>query len=266
MRGNGKTTAQRAARIQEAPFYARIKPYNPKKGLTLQRYTVLGQVYLESKGWYPIDSEELARALKKLRVDENNEESPPVFDVCTLDEANQIDEQEARKARHGERRTARDASGAEDWSGTVTTRQIPTRSEKNKGKDAERLEKLRGREQEEDDEPDELDESLSANRTLQKLNDKRREEGEEGSGGKGMLDPDPTGAEAKRMAAASDPGRVTQVGKVNSAPTLAPESKPEGEETEAAPRRRARAASTEAPPPTASTVPTAAAPEADAKK
>src|SRR5690348_16005414 len=91
------------------PYLVRIKPYDPKKGSVLQRYTVAGITYREDKGWYPVTSIRLAEGMRELRQDENNENSPAVFDVCTPEEARAIDAREAKSKRAGGRRTAEDA-------------------------------------------------------------------------------------------------------------------------------------------------------------
>lgn len=88
----------------------RIKPHNPKRGYRLRRYLVYGMKYEERLGWYRIKRVirqggqviDVAAYLKQIRNDENDNESPLAFDVCSQEEATVIEEREkkerARKA------------------------------------------------------------------------------------------------------------------------------------------------------------------------
>jgi hypothetical protein len=70
--------------------YARIKPYNPKKGYTTQTFTVAGNIFRVAEGWYEIGSK-LAAYLKTKHVDEQNEDSVYMFDVAeTLEDVERI--------------------------------------------------------------------------------------------------------------------------------------------------------------------------------
>lgn len=65
---------------------ARIKPYDPRRGLKIQTYVYQGAVFKESAGWYEVKPA-LAKVLKSVRNDAENPESPLAFDVFDDEEA-----------------------------------------------------------------------------------------------------------------------------------------------------------------------------------
>lgn len=84
----------------------RIRPYNPKKGILKQRFhTFFGFNFRENRGWsrtpskITVNEEEfdVAEYLRSVRQDENNPESPRVFDVCNKAEAQAIEKREKRE-------------------------------------------------------------------------------------------------------------------------------------------------------------------------
>ncbi len=81
---------------------ARIKPYNKRVGLTIKTYTYKGYRFREENGWYKVP-QWLGEELKELAVDDNDPNSPYLFDVLGEAEAQALDERE-RKRR--ERATA----------------------------------------------------------------------------------------------------------------------------------------------------------------
>ena len=70
-------------------FYARIRPYNPKRGATAQSYTFKGVRYLEEKGWYEIDNRDLAIYLSRVTLS-SDPDGPRVFEVITEKQANKM--------------------------------------------------------------------------------------------------------------------------------------------------------------------------------
>jgi len=79
-----------------APQYVRLKPYDPRQRHFLRAYFhgPSGQKFDEKRGWYKV-SEAVAQQLTALRQIESDPRSPFAFDVCTIEQAQAIDEQEA---------------------------------------------------------------------------------------------------------------------------------------------------------------------------
>lgn len=85
-----------------AELYARLKPYNPKRGYKLRRYTVFSIRFHVDRGWYKI-APDVAAYLKTVHQDNNNPDSPLAFDVCTAAEVEAIAKRERmEKIRRGE--------------------------------------------------------------------------------------------------------------------------------------------------------------------
>jgi len=74
----------------------RLKPYNPKRGCVIRRYTVYGFRFEETRGWYEV-SGTVAAYLETIHQIPTDENSPKAFDVCSPKEA-QVVENAERKA------------------------------------------------------------------------------------------------------------------------------------------------------------------------
>lgn len=72
----------------------RLKPVQPNKGITVQRYSFRGALYDGKHGWYRITDVNLVRELQRLTQKEHDPESPKLFDVATEEEAAEIDRRE----------------------------------------------------------------------------------------------------------------------------------------------------------------------------
>lgn len=70
----------------------RLKPYNPRAGLKLQRYTYRG-IKMVGVQWYRLPLS-VATYLKSVRNDFDDPHSPKAFDVYTIEEAEQIQKNE----------------------------------------------------------------------------------------------------------------------------------------------------------------------------
>ncbi len=79
------------------PKLVRIKPYDPKRGHVVRRYTVFSIRFDETRGWYRV-ADEVADYLGKVHQAPHDEDSPLVFDVCTEAEAHALEEAERKKA------------------------------------------------------------------------------------------------------------------------------------------------------------------------
>ena len=75
----------------------RLKPHDPKKGHVIQRYTAFSTQFEERKGWYRV-SDEIAAYLATIHQVPNDEDTPLAFDVCTDEEARNIEATEKKKA------------------------------------------------------------------------------------------------------------------------------------------------------------------------
>ena len=76
----------------------RLKPFDPRRGHVLRRFTYAGIKFHEERGWYRVDKA-VADYLRTVREVPGSELSPPAFDVCTEDEAKALDTREETEAR-----------------------------------------------------------------------------------------------------------------------------------------------------------------------
>jgi hypothetical protein len=71
----------------------RLKPYDPRRGHRLRRFTYRGIKFQEERGWYRVDKT-VADYLRQVRQVASDEHAPLAFDVCTADEARALDARE----------------------------------------------------------------------------------------------------------------------------------------------------------------------------
>lgn len=76
-------------------MYVRLKPYNPRRGHVLRRYSIRNMRFYEGR-WFRV-SEAVARELANIKQVYGDEDSPDAFDVATHAQANNIERKE--KAR-----------------------------------------------------------------------------------------------------------------------------------------------------------------------
>jgi hypothetical protein len=76
----------------------RLKPYDPRRGHVLRRFTYAGIKIEGSRGWHRVDKD-VAAYLETVHQVETDPHSPPAFDVATEDVARRIDAEEAAQAR-----------------------------------------------------------------------------------------------------------------------------------------------------------------------
>lgn len=67
-------------------FLVRLKPYEPRRGHVLRRYTYCGIKFHEERGWYRVEAP-VAEYLRAVHQIPSDEFSPLAFDVCTEAEA-----------------------------------------------------------------------------------------------------------------------------------------------------------------------------------
>lgn len=83
-----------------APLLIRIKPFNARRKHFVRVWVhgPSGKRFEERKGWYKIDDERLLASLRKARQLEGDEDSPDVFDICTVEQAKLIDQMERKQS------------------------------------------------------------------------------------------------------------------------------------------------------------------------
>lgn len=86
----------------KSQMYIRLKPYNPKRGHVLRRYSFSGLRFYEGR-WYKVP-ETLAQDLSELHQRHGDEDSPYAFDVATQGEARAIETKERAKLEEERRK------------------------------------------------------------------------------------------------------------------------------------------------------------------
>ncbi|MBN8616638.1 MAG: hypothetical protein ACK5U8_00425 [Deltaproteobacteria bacterium] len=78
----------------------RLKPFDPRRGQVLRRYTYAGIKFQEERGWYRVEKP-VAEYLRGVRETPTDRYSPLAFDVCTEAEAKALEttETEASKVK-----------------------------------------------------------------------------------------------------------------------------------------------------------------------
>lgn len=94
----------------------RLKPLDKKRGHVIHRYTAFQTTFEEAKGWYRVP-DHVAAYLATVHQLANDEDSPLAFDVCTRDEAEQIDAAEKKKAEERARAAEPNVAMARDVTG-----------------------------------------------------------------------------------------------------------------------------------------------------
>ena len=75
----------------------RLRPYDPRRGCVVRRYTFKGIKFQDTHGWYRV-VKKTADYLRGVRQVAGDEHSPLAFDVCTPEEAQLIDAREHEDA------------------------------------------------------------------------------------------------------------------------------------------------------------------------
>jgi hypothetical protein len=88
----------------EGTMLVRIKPIDRKAGHTTSRYMIRKQRFFENQGWYRVPIA-FAEVLKKKHVN-GDVRLPKIFDVCTRDEALELERREKAAKEKQERASA----------------------------------------------------------------------------------------------------------------------------------------------------------------
>ncbi len=100
----------------------RLKPYDPRRGFVLRRFTYAGIRFQGERGWYRVEKP-VAERLRATRSVASDPYSPLAFDVCTEAEAKALDNAEADAAKF--KRSATDDLKVVPARGSVTTEDLP---------------------------------------------------------------------------------------------------------------------------------------------
>jgi hypothetical protein len=76
----------------------RLKPYDPRRGHVLRRYTYAGIKFQEERAWYRVEKI-VADHLRAVRQVPTDEHAPLAFDVCTEAEAKALEARESDAAK-----------------------------------------------------------------------------------------------------------------------------------------------------------------------
>lgn len=100
----------------------RLKPFDPRRGFVLRRFTFAGIRFQSERGWYRVEKS-VAERLRATRSVASDPYAPLAFDVCTEAEATALDNAEADAAKV--RRNATDDLKVTAARGAVTTEDLP---------------------------------------------------------------------------------------------------------------------------------------------
>jgi len=100
----------------------RLKPYDPRRGCVLRRFTYRGIKFHEERGWYRVDKA-IAEYLRGVRQVPGDSNAPLAFDVCTEAEAKALDAEQDAAATTRKRATDAPVATAESPP-AVTTDQL----------------------------------------------------------------------------------------------------------------------------------------------
>ncbi len=78
-------------------LFVRLKPYDPRRGNVLRRYTYRGIKFHEERGWFRVPKD-VADYLRSVHQVPGDEHSPLAFDCCTEAEAKSLDAKEKESA------------------------------------------------------------------------------------------------------------------------------------------------------------------------
>lgn len=99
---------------------ARIRP--GKKGFKVKRYMYGGTLYVAEKGWYEVGPA-VAERLTKLHQDDQDPDSPLLFDVCTREEALRLEEEEREREEREKKASVSRPNRVSSPSRAITERQ-----------------------------------------------------------------------------------------------------------------------------------------------
>jgi hypothetical protein len=76
----------------------RLKPYDPRRGFVLRRFTFAGIRFQDERGWYRVEKR-IGEHLRSVHEVPGDPHAPLAFDVCTEAEAKALETSEAEAAK-----------------------------------------------------------------------------------------------------------------------------------------------------------------------
>jgi hypothetical protein len=101
----------------------RLKPYDPRRGHVLRRFTYAGIKFQEERGWYRVERQGRPSTCAPCARCPPTSYAPLAFDVCTEAEAKALDAGESEAAKV--KRSATDDLKVTTARGTVTSDDLP---------------------------------------------------------------------------------------------------------------------------------------------
>jgi len=115
-----------------ATMLVRLKPYDPRRGHLLRRFTYRGIKFQVERGWYRVE-EPVADYLREVRQVSSDEHSPLAFDVCSEAEARSVEEKETEAANTRKAATDDIKLSTARAEGAVTTEDLPAPAKRSTG-------------------------------------------------------------------------------------------------------------------------------------
>jgi hypothetical protein len=126
--------------------FVRIKPYNPRLGHSLRKYTHLptNKKFEETQGWYKVDAG-LAKYLTTVQMVEGDPRSPMAFDVCTEAEAKAIDLREKKAKDRKDPNEANDLTTSDLRSRDITSNSTSSPADERRARRAHSMQRSESR-------------------------------------------------------------------------------------------------------------------------
>ena len=102
----------------------RMRPFDPRRGAKLRRFTYAGIRFQPERGWYRVEKP-VAEYLRGVRQAVGDAHAALAFDVCTDDEAKALEAQEVGAAKQQRHATDDLQVVPARTGGTVTTAELP---------------------------------------------------------------------------------------------------------------------------------------------
>jgi hypothetical protein len=102
----------------------RLKPYDPRRGHVLRRYTYDGIRFQPERGWYRVEKR-VGDYLRTVHQQPSDDFTPLAFDVCTDAEAKALEAAESDDAKVARSATDDIKVAPSRTSGALTTEELP---------------------------------------------------------------------------------------------------------------------------------------------
>lgn len=102
----------------------RLKPYDPRRGHLLRRYTYDGIKFQSERGWYRVEKS-VGDYLRTVHQQPSDQFSPLAFDVCTDAEAKALESTEAEASQARKNATDEIKLAPSRTSGALTSEDLP---------------------------------------------------------------------------------------------------------------------------------------------